>query len=259
MHSVWSGVIGFGLVNIPVRLYSPAKEEQLDLDYLHKKDHSPIRYARFCREEEKEIEWSEIVRGYKVGGRYVVLTDADFAKANARKTKAIDILHFAKAAEVDTMYFEKPYYLEPEAKARKAYALLREALRQTGKVGIATFVLRSRENLAVIRPHGDVLVLDQLRYSNELGSPDDLALPAGAALPKKEMRIAMDLIQASTEKFRPEAHKDRYLKELQAIIKEKARGIVPKKRGKEPRPTRNADLMAALKRSLAHRGRVAAR
>jgi DNA end-binding protein Ku len=260
MHPIWSGVIGFGLVNIPVRLYSPAREEVLDLDFLHKKDRSPIRYARICKEEEKEIAWDDIERGYKVGKKgYVVLTPKDFAKADARKTKAIDILHFADASEIDPIFFEKPYYLEPEAKAGKAFQLLRRALEEAGKVGVATFVLRHRENLAVIRPYKNGLVLDQLRYSHEMAPLDELKLPAkDAPVSKKELKIAADLIAASTERFKPDVHKDRYLKALQAIIKEKARGKIPKARGKAPVPTKSDDLMAQLKRSLAHHARASA-
>jgi DNA end-binding protein Ku len=261
MHSIWSGVIGFGLVNIPVRLYSPAKEEVLDLDYLHKKDKSPIRYARICKDEEKEIEWKDIVRGFKTRkGAYVVLDKEDFAKADARKTKAIDILHFADAKEIDTIYFDKPYYLEPEPKARKAYLLLREALARTGKVGVATYVLRQRESLAVIKPYKDVLVLNELRYAHEMQTTKELDLPAlDAPVPKKEMKIALDLIARSTEKFKPDAHKDMYIKQLAALIDRKARGLAPKKQGKEPVPTRVSDLMAVLKKSLAESHRVRAR
>jgi DNA end-binding protein Ku len=258
MRPIWSGVIGFGLVNIPVRLFSPAKEEQIDLDFLHKKDKSPIRYARFCKAEEKEIDWNDIERGYEVReGRYVVLNDADFAKANARKTKAVDILHFADAEEIDPMWYEKPYYLEPDAKAKKAYLLLREALVATGKVGVATYVLRHRESLAVIRPYKDVLVLHQLRFAHEIQAPTSLDLPKakGTAITKKEMQIAVDLIRKSTEKFKPNEHKDRYYDELMAVIRRKSKGKAVKTHGKAPKPTKSVDLMMALRRSMAHSGR----
>jgi len=259
MHSIWSGVIGFGLVNIPVRLYSPAKEEILDLDYLHESDHSPIRYARVCKAEEKEIDWDHIVRGYKVNGDYVVLTDEDFKRANARKTQAIDILHFTGEDEIDSMYYEKPYYLEPEARAAKAYALLREALVKTQKVAVATFVLRSREHIVVLKPYNDAIVLNQLRFASEINSPDSLTLPAGKNVTEKELKIAIDLIDASTERFKPAQHKDTYLKELKAVIHEKAKGLKPKKRGAQPVPTKTADLMMILKKSLREHDRVAAR
>ncbi len=258
MQSVWSGVIGFGLVNIPIRMYSPAKEEAIDLDLLHKEDTSPIRYARICKEEEKEISWNDIERGFKTAnGRYVVLKDADFAKANARKTKAIDILHFADAAEIDPVYFEKPYYLEPESRSVKPYMLLRRALEETGKVGVATFVMRHKESLAVIKPYKNILVLDQLRFPQNVKSPDGLDVPKvkDQTVSAKELKIAIDLVRKSTEKFKPQDHKDRYINELKAIIDQKSKGMKIKAKGKAPVATRSSDLMAALKRSLAQRKR----
>jgi len=260
MHPIWSGVIGFGLVNIPVRLYSPAKEEVLDLDFLHKKDNSPVRYARICKKEEKEIEWKDVVRGFETKRGYVVLTKEDFEKADARKTKAIDIMHFADASEIDSIYYDKPYYLEPEPKARKAYLLLREALRKTGKVAVATFVLRTRENLAVIKPDGNALVLNQLRFAHEMQTPEDLDLPPkDAEISKKELGIALELIDRGTEKFKPSAHKDLYIKQLEKIIDRKSRGMKTVKHGKEPEPTKVSDLMAALEKSLRESHRAKAR
>lgn len=249
MQPIWSGVIAFGLVNIPVKLYSPAKEEVLDLDFLHKKDRSTIRYARVCRFEEKEVPWEDIVRGYKVGEQYVVLDDEDLKKANARKTSTIDILHFAQAEEIDSIFFEKPYYLEPDNKSQKAYALLREALKKTGKVGIATVVLRHKEILVALKSDGDVLVLNQLRYWSEVKSSSELNLPK-TSISVRELKIATELIQKSTELFRPKAHKDRYMEEMKELIKEKAKGKKPKKRGHAPTPTKVDDLMKALKKSL---------
>ena len=155
------------------------------------------------------------------------------------------------------MWYEKPYYLEPDTKAKKAYALLRDALAATGKVGVATFVLRHRESLAVIRPYKDVLVLHQLRFAHEIQAPTSLDLPKakGASVTKKEMQIAVDLIRKSTEKFKPGEHKDRYYDELMALIRRKSKGHAVKARGKAPKPTRSVDLMAALRRSMAHSGR----
>ena len=252
MRSIWTGMIGFGLVNIPIRLYSPAKEEKIDLDYLHKKDHQPIRYARVCKKEEKEVEWEEIVKGYKINGSYVILTDSDFEKANARKTNTIDIQHFSDESEIDPLFYEKPYYLEPEKDYKKVYALLRDALSKTGKVAVATFVMRSREHLVLLKPYGQVIVLNQLRYSNEVISPEELNLPGPSKSSSKEMEMAVDLIKKSTEKFKPTKHKNEYIKELQSIIKEKAKGKAPKKRGKKPVPTKTTRLMADLEKSLAY-------
>lgn len=250
MQPIWSGVIGFGLVNIPVKLYSPAKEEILDLDFLHKKDRSTIRYARVCRFEEKEVPWEDIVRGYKLGEQYVVLDDEDLKKANARKTSTIDIQHFANEEEIDSIYFEKPYYLEPDKKSQKAYVLLREALKKTGTVGIATVVLRHKEILVALKADGNVLVLNQLRYWSEVKPSSELNLPKTISVSNKELKIATELIQKSTEPFKPKAHKDRYMEEMKELIKEKAKGKKPKKRGHAPAPTKVDDLMKALKQSL---------
>jgi DNA end-binding protein Ku len=153
MRAIWSGALSFGLVNIPVKLYSATAGMGLDLTMLHKKDISPIRYARICRADGKEIPYEDIVKGYEYQkGDYVILTDEDFKKASVEKTKAIEIESFVKESEIDPIYFEKPYYLEPEKGAQKAYALLRESLKKSKKIGLAKFVLRNREHLAAIRP-----------------------------------------------------------------------------------------------------------
>ena len=251
MHSIWSGVIGFGLVNIPVRLYSPAREEQLDLDMLHKKDHSPIRYARMCKAEEEEVPYRDIVRGYQIEkGRYVVLTDKDFKKANAKKTTTIEITDFVNAEEIDPMYYEKPYYLEPDTAAQKAFALLREALHHSKKVGIATFVLRNREHLVALRPSGNALILYQMRFASEIHPLTGLSLPAAAKFSKKELAMAADLIEKFAGHFNPASYHDTYNEELAVIINEKARGSVPKTRGTAPKATHVNDLMSTLKASL---------
>lgn len=251
MHPIWSGIIGFGLVNIPIRLYSPAKEETLDLDMLHKTDKSPIRYARVCKSEEKEIPYKDIVRGFQIEkGAYIVLTDNDFKKANAKKTNMIEITDFVDAKEIDPMYYEKPYYLEPDLKAEKAFALMREALRQTKKVGIATFVLHNREHLVALQPSGNTLVLYQLRFADQIHSTAGLTLPKTTVIPKKELSMAIELINKFAGHFKPEQYHDTYTEELNEIINEKAKGRTPKPRGTAPAPTHVRDLMATLKASL---------
>lgn len=143
MRAIWSGALNFGLVDIPVKLYAAAESARLDLDMLHRKDLKPIRYARVCRAEGKEVRYADVVKGYEYKkGDYIVLTEEDFRRANVRKTRLIDIVEFADAAEIDPIYYEKPYYLRPEKGSEKAYRLLRDALKRSGKMGIATFVLR---------------------------------------------------------------------------------------------------------------------
>ncbi|MGQ0644991.1 MAG: non-homologous end joining protein Ku [Elusimicrobiota bacterium] len=250
MRALWTGSIGFGLVNIPVRLYTAIEPQSLDLDMLHKKDLSPVRFARVCREDGREVPWEDIVKGYQVRkGDYIVLNEEDFKKADARKTGSIEILQFCREQEIETHYFEKPYYLEPEKGGQRAYALLREALRRSGKAGVAKFVLRNREHLAVLKPEDDVLVLNTLRFQSEIRAPD-LNLPARAPAKGKELDMALKLIEQLTEPFRPEDYRDTYTDKLKKIIEEKSKGRTPAAKGEEPAPTRVPDLMAALRASL---------
>ena len=259
MRAMWSGSVSFGLVTIPVRLYSATgKETKLEFDMLHKKDMSPIRYAKVCKLEGDEIPNDEIVKGYEYSdGEYVILEDEDFLRANSKLSRSIEITSFTDETAIDDIYFEKPYYLEPDKGASKAYGLLRDALKQTGKVGIAQFVLRDREHLAAIKPSGDVLVLNQLRYESELRTPEGLDLPQAAA-DEKEMDLAVMLIDRLSEPFEPERYKDTYTEQLRAVIEERAQGRVPVARVEEPQPTKVADLMATLKQSVEQQGAKAA-
>lgn len=260
MRAIWTGALSFGLINIPIRLYSAtATEEKLDFDMLHKKDLSPIRYARVCRADGKEIPYDEIVKGYEYQeGDYVVLTDEDFKKASPRKTKTIDILDFAKENEIDTIYYEKPYFLEPDKGAEKAYALLREALKKSKKVGVANFVLRNREHLAVIKPYGKAILLNQLRFKDELRKPEGLNLPDTAQAKNKEIDMALSLIKHLSEPFKPEEYKDTYKNELKKVIEAKAKGKKFKPKEKEPEATEVVDLVAMLKASLKKQQKVRA-
>ena len=171
MRSIWKGALSFGMIHIPVRLYSASKSRELKFKLLHKKDLSEIRYARICKADGKEIPWEEIVKGYEYQkGDYVVLTEEDFEKADIKKTRTIEILDFTDENEIDTLYYSSPYYLEPEKGAGKAYALLREALKRSKKVAVGRFVFRHHEHLGVVRPHGDLLVLHQLRHDPHSGT-----------------------------------------------------------------------------------------
>lgn len=252
MRAIWTGSLSFGLVNIPIRLYSASESrEGLDLTMLHKEDLSPIRYARICRVDGKELPWDEIVKGYEYQkGDYVVLTDEDFKKAAPEKTQTIDIIEFVDEKEIDIRFFEKPYYLEPDKRADKPYALLREALTKSGKIGIAKFVMRNRERLAALKPVGKVLVLDQMRFQGELRQPSGLNLPAATKADSKEIDMALALIDQLTATFVPEDFHDTYTEELEEIIEAKARGkeiVTPKV---APQKTEVKDLMAMLKASL---------
>lgn len=251
MRAIWSGAISFGLVNIPVKIYSGSGENKLDFDMLAKEDLSPIKYMRVAESDGREVPYKDIVKGYEIEkGKYVVLSDKDFEKANAKKTNAIEIHNFVFEEEIDPIYFEKPYYLEPDKNAAKPYALLREALRKSKKVGIASYVLRNREHLAVLKASGDVIVLDQLRYFEEIRDTKELKLPHEKEISTKEVDMAIKLIDQLTEKFDPTKYRDTYVDELKKVIEAKAEGKPIEAHGKAPEPTPVKDLMDVLKASL---------
>lgn len=251
MRSLWSGSLGFGLVSIPVKLYNGVRNIGLNLDMLHGKDLSPIRYAKVCKEEGEEVPYEEIVKGYEFEkGQYVVLTDQDYEKADIKKSKSIEILSFADAAEIDPNYFEKPYLLEPDKGADKAYTLLREALRETGRVGIAQFVMRNKEHLCLVRPQGRLLVLNQMRFSEELQDPAPLTIPEDMPLGEKEIELAKSLVAQLTEHFEPQKYRAVYQDSLKRIIEAKIEGREPAQIGRAPEPSNVRDLMSLLEASL---------
>lgn len=251
MRSIWSGAISFGLILIPVRLYAAVEDGTLDLDMLRKQDLCPIRYARVCRDTGEEVPYQDIVKGYEYRkGDYVVLEDEDFRRANVRKTQTIEIVEFVDEKEIDLKLHEKPFYLEPTRQARKAYALLREALRRTGKVGVGKFVLRNREHLVILRPEGELILLEQMRFLNEIREPSGLDLPTSEEASDRELEIAIKLIDQLSEPFKAEEFHDTYREELERVIEEKAHGKTPETRIEQPVPTEVPDLMAKLRESL---------
>ncbi|MBC7829212.1 MAG: Ku protein [Chitinophagaceae bacterium] len=250
MRSIWSGAIGFGLVNIPVKLFSAVQQSDLDLDMLDKKDHSNIRFKRVNEKTGKEVTWDNIVRGYNLDGQYVILSDEDFKKASPEKTKIIEIAEFVNEDKIDSIYFETPYYLEPQKAGVKAYGLLRDALRKTGKTGLASFVLRTKESLGLIKPVDDMLILQKIRFEQEIRKPEGLEIPDSESKPA-ELKMAIALIeQLSSTKFDISKYKDTYSDELMKLIEAKAKGK------KIPVPTmrvvhsKSKDLMEQLKASL---------
>jgi DNA end-binding protein Ku len=249
MRSIWTGAIGFGLVNIPIKMYSAVQASELDLDMLDKKDHANIKFKRVNENTGKEVEWANIVKGYKLDDRYVVLTDEDFAKASPEKSKIIGIEEFIEEHEIDSMYYETPYYLEPEKSGAKAYALLRDALHKTGKVAFGSFVLRNKEGLCVIKPVEEVLVLNRIRWAQEIRSSDELNIPAGSSKPA-EMKMAIELIDRLSGSFDISKYKDTYSDELMKLIKAKAKGKKPAAPALRVVHSPKKDLMAQLKASL---------
>jgi DNA end-binding protein Ku len=250
MRSIWTGTIGFGLVNIPVKLYSATETSTLDLDMLDKKDHSHIRMMRVNENSGKEVSWENIVKAYKYKDEYVVLADEDFEAASVEKSKVITISGFAREDEIDSIYFETPYYVEPEESGGKAYALLREALLRTEKVGIATFVMRSRENLAILRATDDVIILNKIRFAEEIKDASALDLPSKAGIKKDELDMAVSLINQLSEQFDISAFKDTYTDSLLKIIAAKAKGAKPKAPQLKVVHTKSSDLMEQLRASL---------
>jgi DNA end-binding protein Ku len=250
-HSLWSGVISFGLVNIPVRLYPASEEKGLAFNYLHKKDMSPIRYVKMCKAGGEEVPFKELVRGYEYKkGQYVVLEEQDFRNASPRRTQTIDILSFADESQVCSELLEKPFYLEPQKEVRKAYFLLKEALEKSKKVAIGKFVLKTREHLCMLKPEGNVIILDQLRYYSELRQPGGLDLPAREKVTAQEMDLALELIKRLSKPFEPEKLKDTYAETLKTLIAHKAKGKTFTVQEEPAAPTNVIDIMDKLKESL---------
>lgn len=224
MRSIWTGSISFGLINIPIKVFSAVQESSLDLDMLDSKDHSNIKFIRVNESTGKEVAFENIVKGYKMDSGYVILEDEDFEAADAEKTKTIEIISFVFEKEIDSLYYEQPYYLQPEKQATKAYALLRDALQLSGKVGVTTFVLRNKEGLAILKPYKNVIVLNRIRFAQEIRETSELELPPISKTKTKEMDMAKKLVDQLTEKFDIGKYKDTYTAKLLKIIKEKSKG-----------------------------------
>jgi DNA end-binding protein Ku len=257
MKSIWTGAIGFGLVNIPVKLYSATKEHVLDLDMLDKKDHARIRYQRVNENTGKQVRWENIVKGYKVDERYVVLTEEDFEKASPEKTREIAIMDFVRQEEIDAMYYETPYFLEPQKSGERAYLLLRDALKKSGKLGLASFVLRNKEHLCVLKPFETAIMLIRIRYAQEIRSLRELSLPGRGASKPGELKMAMTLIDQLSAPFHIEKYRDSYQDELLKLIRSKAKGKAPAVPKLRVVHNRSKDLMSQLKESLSSKRRKA--
>lgn len=254
MRSVWSGSLAFGLVNIPVRLNSAVRsKERVKFRLLHEKDLSPIRYDRVCEHEDKSVDWDDIVKGYEyTKGKFVVVTDEEFKAASIKSSKTIEILDFVKAEEIDPRYYETPYYLLPDKGGEKSYALLREAMAHTGTVAIGKITMRTDAvHLAGVRVVHDALVLEIMRFANELADVDDFAFPSGDAVRPQELKMAEQLVENLLQPFDASRYEDDYHANLMKIIRAKMKGKeieVPEADAREETPV--VDLMARLKESL---------
>src|SRR6266511_884067 len=256
-RAIWTGSISFGLLNVPVRLYSAVSRKNVSFRELRASDSSRIRHKRVAEADGDEVPYEEIVKGYEVAPeQYVVMTREELEELDPKKTKAIEIQDFVDLDEIDPIYFDHPYYLGPQKGAEKAYALLVKAMSDARKGAVARFVLRNRESLAAIRPMGKVLTMATMRFADEVVSPEELGedvVPEdGRKLDKREVEMAKQLIDSLSSDFDPEKYRDEYREELLAMIERKARGEeVVEAVTEEPKPTKAPDLMAALEESLA--------
>jgi DNA end-binding protein Ku len=255
-RAIWTGSISFGLLNVPVRLYSAVSRKSVSFRELRASDGSRIRHKRVAESDGEEVPYEEIVKGYEIAPeQYVVLTRDELEELDPQKTKAIEIQDFVDLDQIDPIYFDHPYYLGPDKGAEKAYALLVKAMADSHKVALARFVLRNREHLAAIRPMGRVLTMATMRFSDEVTSPEELEdiMPEdGRKLAKREVEMARQLIDSLSSDFDPDKYRDEYREELVALIERKARGEeIVEAVSEEPKPTKAPDLMAALEESLA--------
>ena len=251
MRPIWTGAIGFGLVNIPVKLYSATQASELNLDMLDKKDHSHIRFKRVNEETGKEVAWNNIIKAYNYEGTYVMLDENDFAEASPEQSKLVDIFQFVKEDEINSIYYENPYFLEPAKDSKKTYALLFEALSKSKKVGVGSFVLRNKEHLVVIKPYQNIILLSGIRFEEEIRNTSDIDVSQKSTVKPAELKMAMSLIDQLTEPFNISAFKDTYTESLLKVIKAKAKGRKVKKPVMNVVKNANTtDLMAQLKASL---------
>ncbi len=254
MHPIWKGMISFGLINIPIKLYSASQEKSFDFHYLSRKDMCPIRYKRVCETTGEEVPYKEIVRGLQFKkGRFVVIDEDDLKKVAVKRSQTIEVIEFVDKGDIDWKYIEKPYYIEPDKGAKKTYALLRETLRKTKKAGLAKFVMHTREYFVAISVDNDLLMLNQLRFSDQLKSPAELDLPEKDEFTHKELSIASMLIDELAAPFDPKRFKDTYSSELKSMIDKKIKGHPIRVKAEEmPVPTLIPDIMIKLKESLEH-------
>jgi DNA end-binding protein Ku len=251
-HAIWSGSINFGLVTIPVKLFTAVKADELSFNLLHAKDEGRIKYERICSVDGKPVPWDEIVKGYEFEkGEYVVLTDEDFKRVNPEATQSVDILEFVSLDKISPMFFDKPYYLEPTKQGRHAYALLRETLEETNQVAIARVVIRTKEYIAAVKPIDGALVLELMHWASEIVATSTLEIPGREKLPEQEMKMARMLVDTmSVDEFEPEKFTNKYHDELLTMIEARAAGKELPQPKKAPARAKVVNLMDVLAQSL---------
>jgi len=248
MRPIWSGTISFGLVSVPVRMYSATESKELRFHFLHRDDLTPIGYDKVRKDTGEHVDPDEVVRGFEIEkGRYVPIEDEDLDRLDIELTHSIDICDFVDLGDIDPIYFRKAYYLLPQEGAEKPYRLLVQALEETGKVGIAKVVIRNKQHLAALRPYEGALLLETMYYSDEVRKPE--RVNGDAKLQKAEVDMAKSLVENLSDSFEPQKYDDEYRKELLDLVRAKAKG------GKLPEPAQEeeaevVDLMAALRESV---------
>ena len=259
---IWKGAITFGLVNIPVALHSAEKRNTLDFTLLDRRNLAPVGYKRVNKQTGREVDWEQIVKGYEYEkGSYVALSDEDFKRANVEATQTVDILAFVDAADIEPVYFDTPYYLSPGKRGEKGYALLRQTLKRSGKAAVANVVIRTRQYIAVLLPMNDMLVLNTLRFADEIRPAGDFDLPREARASPREVDMALKLVREMSEKWKPKKYHDTYREDLLARIRKKVKAgeteeiAEPEEEGEgRKKGAEIIDLMALLKRSVEKEG-----
>jgi DNA end-binding protein Ku len=255
-RALWKGSISFGLVNIPIELHTAVRNHRPKFRMLHAKDKSPVKFERVCIKDGHPVAWEDLVKGYEYQkGRFIVLTKDDFQAAALEKTRTIDIVDFVEAEEIDDRYFETPYYLVPTKGGERAYALLREAIRESGRIGVAKFILRDAQHLAALEVIENALVLSVMRFADELIDEKQFEFPSGEGVRKQELDMAKALVNSLAAGWDPAKYTDQYRENLLRIIQGKAKGEeVELEPTAEPRQAEVVDLMERLRRSLAQSG-----
>jgi DNA end-binding protein Ku len=260
-RALWTGSLSFGLVNVPVEIHTAVRDKGPHFKLLRKSDKSRIHFQRIAEKDEKVVEWEDIVKGFEVAkGQYVVLTPEDFEKAALKKDRVIDIMDFVEADAIDDRYFDKPYYLLPAKGGDRAYALLRDAIRESGRVGIAKFVLRTKQRLAAIEAIADALVLSTMRFRDELAKLEEYDFPAGKSVGKREMQMAQRLIEEFAAEWDPDKYTDDYRTNIMKVVEAKRARTKPDLEPEsDPQSAQVIDLMERLRKSLGTKRAVTAK
>jgi DNA end-binding protein Ku len=257
MRAIWKGAISFGLVNIPIALYSATRSEVVKFRLLRQTDLSPVNYKRVAEADGKEVPWEQIVKGYEYEkGKFVVLKDEDFQRVDIEATQTVDIIQFVELADVNPIFFHKPYYMEPQKGGDKAYVLLRDALKQSGKIAIAKVVIKTRQHLAAVKPQERGLMLELMHFANELIDVSEFKMPDTKEVGKKELQMAQALIDSMSDEWKPEQFVDEYKEALEKVIEEKIEhgDDLPAPTVKRPKSTKVIDLVSVLQKSLEQSG-----